>query len=418
MTSVRPLLLDVTRPISRAWSGRMPTGIDRVCDAYIGHYRGRAHAVVQHRGVHRVLNEKHSDALFDLLGTRDKDFRMLLLLLAPAILLSGLKPKYYAGKVYLNVGHTDFDLPSHWRWIKRSKLKAFYMLHDLIPVKHPNLTQPHAVRRQLLRVAYALKEADGIITNSQSTLYDLTKFANTRSINMPAVVVAHLGVDHIARETNSKFEPGEHFVCLSTIETRKNHLLLLRIWQTLIAAGGAPSLIFIGQWGQGSEAVQNMLRNDPNLSSYVTVLSDCGDEETFDWVSTAKAALLPSMAEGYGLPLAEAMALGVPVIASDLPCFREIGDSIPLLLGATDEAAWEAAVTDFIRNKQGATRQRFLLKSYQPKRWHDHFQRVDQLIAGVSFNSVEASNASTLRPRHADPRSWAQGTQDRMVVRK
>lgn len=420
MKAPRPLLLDVTRQISLAWTGRKATGIDRVCDAYTRHFCADAHAVVQHRGVIRVLNEKHSNTLFALLAHETKDFRAHLARLAARVLHSSVKPIHCEGKAYLNVGHTDFDLPSHWRWIRSSKVKAYYMVHDLIPVKHPDLTRARAVRRHSARVTFALQKADGIIANSQSTLNDLTDFAAKRALRMPSVTVAHLGVDHISSVVSSTSSPGNHFVCLSTIEPRKNHLLLLRVWQRLIAifAENAPTLLLIGQWGRQSETVQCMLRNDPRLSRHVTVLPECADEEAFRWVRSAKAVLLPSMAEGYGLPLAEAMALGIPVIASDLPCFREIGDAIPLLLPAADDAAWEAAVTDFIRNTEGAGRQRALLQGHRPKLWQDHFNLVDQLIAGEVARNCDRSNVTALERRVADTSSFPRGVPDQMAVRQ
>ncbi|NJC07838.1 glycosyltransferase involved in cell wall biosynthesis [Polymorphobacter fuscus] len=313
-------------------------------------------------------------------------------------MLTGVKAEHCSGKVYLNVGHTDFDLPGHWRWIKSSNVKAYYMLHDLIPVKHPNLTRPHAVRRHSARVTCALKNADGIIANSQATLTELAHFASRQALAMPSVVVAHLGVDHIPQKAAPPYEAGEHFVCLNTIEPRKNHLLLLRVWQKLIAAGAGnvPRLVLIGRWGLHSEKIQQMLRSDPRLNQHVTVLANCEDAQTFRLIRSASAVLVPSMAEGYGLPLAEAMALGIPVIASDLPCFREIGDAIPLLVPATDEGAWQTAITEFMRSKKEAARQRNLLQFHRPKSWNEHFGLVDRLIAGIPSSRPDATGVATL----------------------
>ena len=63
----RAVLLDVTRLVSRSWTARQSSGIDRVCYAYLKHFRPRALAVVQHRGVVRVFDARRSERLFDLL---------------------------------------------------------------------------------------------------------------------------------------------------------------------------------------------------------------------------------------------------------------------------------------------------------------------------------------------------------------
>ena len=67
MPRQRPFLIDVSRLIWRAWSLRLPTGIDRVCLAYLAHYGARSHAVIQKQSLRIVLNAKASDALFQLL---------------------------------------------------------------------------------------------------------------------------------------------------------------------------------------------------------------------------------------------------------------------------------------------------------------------------------------------------------------
>ena len=64
-------------------------------------------------------------------------------------------------------------------------------------------------------------------------------------------------------------------------------------------------------------------------------------------MANARALLFPSFVEGYGLPLIEAMAAGIPVIASDLPVFHEIGQAVPELLSPDDVDAWSRAIMDY-----------------------------------------------------------------------
>lgn len=402
MTLQRSFLLDVTRALATSWTGRKPTGIDRVCDAYLRHYRARANAVIQHRGVVKVLTARHSDALFTLLEERTQHFRWKLAQLGLKVAMDSAKPEHYDGKIYLNVGHTDFDLPGHWQWVRASGLTSYYMVHDLIPIKRPDLTRPHAVRRHSARIVQALHKADGIITNSHSTLVDLRNFAAAQEMSIPPAMPAHLGVDHVAGVLRSPLASGNHFVCLSTIEPRKNHLLLLRVWRKLIERleqENVPKLVLIGQWGRQAEHVRTLLHSDCNLSRHVLVLDDCGDAEMLRWLESAQAVLLPSIAEGYGLPLAEAMALKIPVIASDLPCYREIGDSIPLLVPATDDEAWETAITRFLNDRAEAERQRRLLSNHQPRSWDGHFRLVEGWIADLPKLAVTDANTKALQRR-------------------
>jgi glycosyltransferase involved in cell wall biosynthesis len=98
----------------------------------------------------------------------------------------------------------------------------------------------------------------------------------------------------------------------------------------------------------------------------------------------ARALLFPSLAEGYGLPLIEALAAGVPVIASDLPVFREIGQGIPELLPVDDLAAWGSAVSEYTRDPSPRrTEQLHRLESFQAPGWQEHFSKVDALLTAL-----------------------------------
>jgi hypothetical protein len=99
----------------------------------------------------------------------------------------------------------------------------------------------------------------------------------------------------------------------------------------------------------------------------------------------ARALLFPSFAEGYGLPLAEALALGTPAICSDLPALREVGGAVPEFLDPLDGPGWREAVLHYAaspapRRDAQLTR----LAGWQAPSWADHFRAVDRLLAHVA----------------------------------
>lgn len=383
MTARRPYLLDVTRLVALGWTGGRPTGIDRVCDAYLQHYRSRAYAVIQHRGVYRTLDARETDGLFGVLANRGPGFRSRFLARVPGILRSSPAALHGGGQIYLNVGHTEFDLPSHRDWVEQCGLRAVYLIHDLIPIERTDICTPHATRRHHGRVVNALAAAAGIIANSSATADNLRRFARDNRLRLPPVIAAHLGVQPLAEAPDQAAVSKPYFISVGTIEPRKNHMTLLRVWQKLIAQKGedAPQLVLIGQWGKNGDAVRTLLAQDAGLARHVTVLNTCDDKTMAAWVQGARALLLPTLAEGFGLPLIEAMALGIPVVASDIESFREIGERIPLLLDPVDDTAWGHAVQALSHDSVERRRQLALLPRYRAPSWTSHFHIVDDWLA-------------------------------------
>lgn len=384
MKATVPIMLDCTRMVASRWTGRMPTGIDRVCEAYRLHFAPRAQAVVQLHGRVRVLSEAHSAQMFDLLENPGPGFRQRLAALAARVLASS--PVSTRKGLYLNVSHSDFDLARHGRWVRASGVRPVYLLHDLIPIEHPEFTTAHKTARHAGRVRHALSAASGIITNSRDTARAIHAFARAEGLAPPPLLEAALGTPPLP-------DPGDRvpartpvFVCLSTIEHRKNHMLLLNVWQRLIAAMGerTPRLMLIGRWGVGGEAVQRRYRADPQLRHFVTIHSHCSDADVARHLRTARALLAPSRAEGFGLPVAEALRLGVPVIASDLPAFREAGGTVPTFLDPGTTEAWLHMVREFVADGPERKRQLAALKAWRAPDWRDHFALVDDWLESLN----------------------------------
>src|SRR5262249_22987080 len=141
-----------------------------------------------------------------------------------------------------------------------------------------------------------------------------------------------------------------YFVCVGTIEARKNHLLLLNLWRRLATEFGvqAPLLVLVGQRGWEIENVVDLLERCPALRGIVIEHNAMSDAELVPLFRGACAVLQPSFAEGFGFPLIEALALGVPALCSDIPALRETGGSVPEFLDPLDGPGWRAAVLDYI----------------------------------------------------------------------
>ncbi|GAA3896183.1 hypothetical protein GCM10022276_13980 [Sphingomonas limnosediminicola] len=160
--------------------------------------------------------------------------------------------------------------------------------------------------------------------------------------------------------------------------------MLLQLWSRLVEkfGEGAPQLIIIGQRGWECDQVFDVLDQPGRIRGKVAELGRCSDQDLAIQLAKARAVLFPSLAEGYGLPLAESLRAGVPVIASDLPVFREIAGEIPEYLDPSDIQAWEDAIIDY-SDKKHSRRVAHLarLKDFNAPTWQSHFAAIDAWMA-------------------------------------
>lgn len=377
-----PILIDVSRLIWRQWTRRLPTGIDRVCLAYLRHFRSDALAVVQFRRFRRILDRKRSDRLFDLLLNGSDSFRSRLI-----VALAGgafANEGNFQGHLYLNVGHTGLNSPHLEPWLASRGLRSVFFIHDIIPITHPQFCREGETARHEARIETALRTASGLIVNSAATELDLRNFADRRGLTMPPTQIAWLGVDASPAPTglNPTIPVRPYFVMVGTIEARKNHLLILQAWADLVdkLGEGAPDLVVIGQRGWEAQQAIQMLDHQRLLKGHVRELSRCDDMAMGALLANARAMLMPSFVEGFGLPLVEALQLGVPVIASDLPVFRETAGDIPTYLDPYDREAWAKAIVDYAADSPERRRQLLAAAEYRSPDWACHFALVEDFL--------------------------------------
>lgn len=379
------ILIDVTRLVDRFMQGRLPTGVDRVGLAYVQHYGDRAQAVIRWAGRSWVLPRAQSNQLFAWLFA-PSSARAAVWLIARGV-LAGWRAQRVAGSFLFNTGHSGLEQVAYPSMLRRMGVKPLFLVHDLIPITHPEYCRAGEDVRHITRMRNVLALADGVIVNSQATLDDMTQFARQSNQPMPPAVVAWLAPGMLATKPMGRPLAAPYFVILSTIEPRKNHVLLLQVWRRLVEQCGnqVPRLVVIGQRGWECENVVDLLERCSSLKGLMIELANCSDVELVTYLHHAQALLFPSFVEGYGMPLVEALALGVPVIASDLPVFREIADDIPEYVDALDGKRWGELVLEYTQ-PDSALRAAQLLRMahFKTPSWTDHFAKVDALLAQLN----------------------------------
>lgn len=390
------IALDLSRLLSRAGSAT-PSGIDRVELAYALYLisRGTAHCFTA-RGSLGGIGRLPSDAAGEFVArlaalwrhgaTGQERRRLVSLALRLRLAVTGghralrmaLRDSAEPA-VYLLVSHQNLDRPRPLARLKDATAARFvFLIHDLIPLDFPHLTRPTQTARHRRRLATVAALADASIVNSAATGEALRRRLNGRET---PICVAPLGVD-LPEIAATPVETPSFFVSLGTIEARKNQLLLLDVWRHLRAALGqqTPRLILVGQRGFRARRLASHLGA---LRDVVIERPDVPDAAMAGLLRGARALLLPSLAEGFGLPVAEALALGVPVLCSDLLALRETGGDAPDYLDPHDVGAWRDAILNYIEDWPKRQAQLARLVHWRPPSWPAHFALVEQLIAGL-----------------------------------
>lgn len=428
----RPVLVDTTRLLTRL-KHRSPTGIDRVDLAYARRFLARpeSSAVTVTRFGMRLMPDRDARAVLDRVGERWGETRKaaqdpvldeIRRRLAGAGQEPADPPAHPGGErtrtrspvwahlaqerltafaplwrhaadaprdaVYLHTSHLRLERPHLFAWLsRRPDIRAVFFVHDIIPIDYPEYGVPGEDARHRVRMATVSRHAAAVIVNSHDVGERLAAFLTREGWRVPPITVAHLGVEPVfagepvlaGRPVLASGPTPPYFVVCGTIEARKNHLLLLQVWRELAWRHGdaAPKLVVVGRRGWESEAAADLLDRCPGVRRHVIEASGLSSAGLAELVRGARALLMPSFAEGYGIPIVEALTLGTPVIASDIPVHREVAGTRGLFLHPLDGPAWRDAVL------AAADAPPARVSGYAPPGWDEHFGIVEAMLDGL-----------------------------------
>jgi glycosyltransferase involved in cell wall biosynthesis len=276
-----------------------------------------------------------------------------------------------------------------WR---RTPFKKIVTIHDLIafrcPRNYPTLFQAYlkfVIRR-------SIKSADLVLADSHHTQRDIISVLGT---DAGKIAVVHCGTSKPFRRlseserTKARAElnlPQEYILYVSNLEPRKNHALLVRAFALVKQTLRLPHhLIFIGKKGGD---YRDEIKRDYNdeVAKCITIVDYAPPERLALYYNCADLFVFPSLYEGFGLPLLEAMACGVPVIALGTSSVSEVtSDSAVLLPPDTDAESLASEIVSIVSSEH---RRRALidkgLRRVKMFTWDAAAQKLLALYRGIA----------------------------------
>ena len=296
--------------------------------------------------------------------------------------------------VYINASHYGLNDKRKFLWLlSKIPVKFVFFVHDLIPLTNPETVResdPILFRKSMENVN---QFADMVIFSSNYVKRIFFETCMRLSIYNSSInfLVIKLGLEGVFTNKNNlsisrlmkkllQQLDGNYFVYISTIEPRKNHDLLIRLWmRETEKSENWPFLILVGKYGWLNENVRRLLERGKNMEKVIHLPSVI-DNDLYHLILQSRACLFPSFVEGYGLPVSEAMSLGKSVICSDISVFREFFHDTAELVDPLDTEAWKSLIIDY-SSKESLLRIRQennIKKIFKPFSWEEHFYKLDK----------------------------------------
>ncbi len=296
------------------------------------------------------------------------------------------------GDIILLLG-APWSSPSYAQMIEAARaefgIEFAVLVYDLIPIRRPEWCDRGLVRLFRQWFDNTLPVSDHIFTISHATKADLVGYLqdskiSTRATDIKVIPVGTSFGDKTepanaplpAGETAARPElpePGTYVLFVSTIEARKNHILLFRVWRRLMETmpdEQIPTLVFAGRVGWLVADLMQQLDNTDWLDGKIRLIEAPADQDIAALYRGCMFTLFPSLYEGWGLPVTESLANGKPCIASSSTSMPEAGGKLARYFDPDSVTDAYRVLRDAIANKEAlAAWQAEVARSFKPVSW-------------------------------------------------
>jgi len=282
----------------------------------------------------------------------------------------------------------DAAEPQLREWHRRGASLQF-LIHDLLPVTLPDTFHPYARDRFDNWLRRISRIADRLICVSRATRDELHGWLTSNRLTYqfgrsPALAHSPPGVDttaspsQIRTELAAAMQQRPTVLMVGTLEPRKGHDQALRACELLWRSGVDINLVIVGHFGWLMESFAANLAKHEERKRRLFWIEDADDGELHAIYQASSVLLAASWGEGYGLPLIEAARHGLPVLARDLPVFREVMQQRATYFKASSATELADALRDWLTSPR---RPDELASATSWPSWKQSAERLASVIA-------------------------------------
>ena len=279
-------------------------------------------------------------------------------------------------------------------WHHDHGVRLVQILHDMSPIVVPqfsnsgNATQTYPVYCRRIFPLCSL-----ILSVSENSKRDALQWLKDNKLAVPRIEVFRLGDDIKISKPVPASDPlflqsglhGRDFIIfVGTIELKKNHLLLYYVYHLARVRGiDLPKIVMVGRRGWMTEPTYELMTKDPLVKDKFIFMLNTSDEELSWLYDKAMFSILPSFYEGWGIPIAESVARGVPCLSSDTSSMTEVAEGYVKHFTpySTDECL--AAIKYWLDNPKELDKARQHTKTYKQFTWDASFAQVTKYMKEI-----------------------------------
>lgn len=247
-------------------------------------------------------------------------------------------------RMRINSQETDLYHGTNY-FVPDTDVACVVTVHDLSTLLNPEWHQAERVRRINKMIKQSINRARFVITDSQAVRQEIISYF---ALSGSKVIVVPLGVDPVFRPrkveeirqclAKLELQPGGYCLCVATVEPRKNLLRLINAYRALPARlRDKWPLVLVGEKGWNSESIHQAIVQ-AEREGWLKYLGYVPQDMLPALYSGCHLFVYPSLYEGFGLPVAEAMASGVPVLTSNRSSLPEVAGDAAWLIDPEDES--------------------------------------------------------------------------------